>query len=78
VGEQQSSENVVLDPVSFPSQRELLGALTEIPMQGMKILVGLSPKQSSISPNRVAKFNVTSLLWTPPALEMSLMPAFLP
>ena len=33
---------------AFASQRNLLGAQTDIPMQGMKILVGSSPKQSSI------------------------------
>jgi len=48
VGEQQALEDVVSNPVSFPSQRNLLGTLTDIPMQGMKILVGSSPKQSSI------------------------------
>ena len=40
VGQQQALGDVVLKPMSLPSQGQLLGAQTEIPMQGMKVLVG--------------------------------------
>ena len=40
MGQQQALGDVVLKPMSLPSQGQLLGAQTEIPMQGMKVLVG--------------------------------------
>ena len=40
VGQQQALGDVVSNPVSLPSQGQLLGTQTEIPMQGMKVLVG--------------------------------------
>ena len=40
VGQQQALGDVVLNPMSLPSQGQLLGTQTEILMQGMKVLVG--------------------------------------
>ena len=48
VGEQQALGNVVSNPMSLPSQKQLLGTQAEMPMQGMKILGGSSPKQSAV------------------------------
>ena len=48
VGEQQALGNAVSNPMSLPSQKQLLGTQAEMPMQSMKILGGSSPKQSAV------------------------------